>query len=79
VTELTKEQAKALHAEPAQLLGYYPANLDPESVVRYRQQGAPSQERRPDYDRHKWRHFAEAKRQRDVDERDRAELADFYD
>ena len=50
MTELTREEAKALRAELAQDLGYYPASLDDESIARYRQQAAQRQERRPDYD-----------------------------
>ena len=39
-TDLTRDEAKRLRTELADLLGSYPANLDTESLARYRKEAA---------------------------------------
>ena len=40
VAELSREEARRLLVELADLLGYYPASLAPDDVARYRKEAA---------------------------------------
>ena len=73
----TSDRDKRLRAELAAELGYYPADLDDESIARHRADGA-----RKGTDRDpakKWAHLTELQRQRDVEQRRREEVADLYE
>ena len=73
----TSEHDKRLRAELAAELGWYPADLDDESVARHR---AAAARKRTDHDPAKrWAHLIERARQRDVEARGRAEVADLYE
>jgi hypothetical protein len=67
---------RQLRAELAAELGWYPADLDDESVARHRAAARKSTEPDP---AKKWAHLAELKRQRDVEAAGRAAVADLYD
>jgi hypothetical protein len=58
-------------------LGWYPADLDDESIARHRADAA-----RKKIDHHpakKWAHLTELARQREVEAKGRAEVADLYE
>ena len=73
----TSEHDKRLRAELAAELGWYPADLDDESVARHRANAA---RKRTDHDPAKqWAHLIERARKREVEARGRAEVADLYE
>ena len=74
MADLTREEAKALRAELAYLLGYYPASLAPDDGARYRKEAAETP-----HQANRWNHLQEAKRRADVETRGRAEVADLYE
>jgi hypothetical protein len=79
VAELSREEARRLLVELADLQGYYPASLAPDDVAGYRKE-AP--ERPIDTPRraNRWNpHPKEEKRRREAEERDRAEVVDLYE
>ena len=68
---------KRLRAELAAELGWYPADLDDESIARHR---ADAARKATDRDAAKrWAHLTERARQRDVEQRGREEVADLYE
>jgi hypothetical protein len=73
----TNEHDKRLRAELGAELGWYPADLDDESIARPRADAART---RTDRDpAKKWAHLSEVARQRDVEQRGREEVADLYE
>ena len=73
----TSDHDKRLRAELAAELGWYPADLDDESIARHRANAARA---RTDHDPAKrWAHLIERARQRDVEAKGRAEVADVYE
>ena len=73
----TNEHDKRLRAELAAELGWYPADLDDESIARPRAEAASkSTDRDPAT---KWAHLTELARQRDVEAAGRAAVADLYE
>lgn len=73
----TSEHDKRLRAELAAELGWYPADLDDESIARHRANAART---RTDRDPAKqWAHLTERARQRDVAAAGRAAVADLYE
>ena len=73
----SSEHDKRLRAELAAELGWYPADLDDESIARHR---ADAARKRTDHDpAKKWAHLTERARQRDVEQRGRDEVADLYE
>jgi hypothetical protein len=71
------ERDKRLRAELAAELGWYPADLDDESIARHR---ADAARKKTDRDpAKKWPHLTELARQRDVEQRVREEVADLYE
>ena len=73
----TSEHDKRLRAELAAELGWYPADLDDESIARHR---AAAASKKTDRDpAKKWAHLIERARQRDVEARGRADVADLYE
>jgi hypothetical protein len=73
----SSEHDKRLRAELAAELGWYPADLDDESVARHRANAA---RKKTDHDPAKqWAHLTERARQRDVEAKGRAEVADLYE
>ena len=73
----TSEHDKRLRAELAAELGWYPADLDDESIARHRADAART---RTDHDpAKKWAHLTERARQCDVEAKGRAEVADLYE
>ena len=73
----TSGREKRLRAELAAELGWYPADLDDESVARHRADAART---KTDRDPAKqWAHLTERARQRDVEAKGRAEVADLYE
>jgi len=71
----SSEHDKRLRAELAAELGWYPADLDDESIARHRADAART---RTDHDPAKqWAHLTERARQRDVEQRGRDEVADL--
>ena len=66
-----------LRAELAAELGWYPAELDEESIARHR---ADAAHKKTDHDpAKKWAHLIERARQREVEQRGREEVADLYE
>ena len=71
------ERDKRLRAELAAELGWYPADLDDESIARHR---ADAARKKTDRDpAKKWAHLTELARQREVEAKGRAEVADLYE
>ena len=72
------EEESRLRAELAAELGWYPADLDDESIARHR---ADAARKKTDRDpAKKWAHLTELARQRDVEPAwPRAEVADLYE
>jgi hypothetical protein len=89
MADLSREESKRLRAELAEGLGFYPASLSPELVVRYREQIAERKARadagerdgwgRGGYKWRQWDHLRENKRRAEVAARRRAEVADLYE
>jgi hypothetical protein len=73
----TSEPDKRLRAELAAELGWYPADLDDDSIARHRADAARKKTDRDPTKR--WAHLTEIARQRDVEQRGRKELADLYE
>lgn len=72
----SSERDKRLRAELAAELGWYPADLDDESIARHRADAA----RKTDHDpAKKWAHLTELARQREVEAAGRAAVADLYE
>ncbi|MDT5244679.1 MAG: hypothetical protein QOD36_2055 [Mycobacterium sp.] len=68
---------KRRRAELAAELGWYPADLDDESIARQRADAARKKtDRDPAV---KWAHLTQLKRQRDVEAAGRATVADLYE
>lgn len=78
MADLSRDEAKALRAELADLLGYYPASLAPDDVARYRKEAAERPAGAP-HQANRWNHLKEEKRRADVETRGRAEVADLYE
>jgi hypothetical protein len=73
----TSEPDKRLRAELAAELGWYPADLDDESIARHRAYAA---RKKTDHDPAKqWAHLTELARQREVEAAGRAAVADLYE
>jgi hypothetical protein len=73
----SNERDKRLRAELAAELGWYPADLDDESIARQR---ADADRKKTDHDPAKrWAHLTELARQREVEAKGRAEVADLYE
>ena len=73
----TGESDKRLRAELAAELGWYPADVDDESIARHRADAARN---KSDHDPAKrWAHLTELARQRDVEAAGRAAVADLYE
>jgi hypothetical protein len=73
----SSERDKRLRAELAAELGWYPADLDDESIARHR---ADAARKKTDRDpAKKWAHLTELARQRDVEAARRAAVADLYE
>ena len=71
----SSEHDKRLRAELAAELGWYPADLDDESIARHR---ADAARKKTNCDAAKiWAHLTELARQRDVEAKGRAEVADL--
>ena len=71
------EEERRLRAELAAELGWYPADLDDDSLARHR---AAAARKKTDHDPAKrWAHLTERARQRDVEAKGRAEVADLYE
>jgi hypothetical protein len=69
-------ETKRPRAELAAELGWYPADLDDESVARHR----AAARKRTDHDPAKrWAHLVELARQREVEAAGRAAVADLYE
>ena len=66
----TSEADKRLRAELAAELGWYPADLDDESIARKKTDRDPAK---------RWAHLTELARQREVEAKGRAEVADLYE
>jgi hypothetical protein len=73
----SSEPDKRLRAELAAELGWYPADLDDESIARHRAGAARKETDRDPAKR--WAHLTERARQRDVEQRGREEVADLYE
>ena len=71
----TSEPDKRLRAELAAEFGWYPADLADESIARHR---ADAARKKSDRDK-KWAHLTELARQREVEVKGRAEVADLYE
>ena len=71
------DRDKRLRAELAAELGWYPADLDDESIARHRADAARKKTDRDPAKR--WAHLTERARQREVEARGRAEVADLYE
>lgn len=72
----SNDQDRRLRAQLAAELGYYPADLDDESIARHRAAAHKTTNADPSK---KWAHLAEEKRRRDVETAGRAAVADLYD
>ena len=73
MTELDLVRLRELAAE----LGYWPASTDDESIARHR---ADAARKKTDRDpAKKWGHLSELARQREVEAKGRAEVADLYE
>ena len=71
----TSERDKRLRAELAAELGWYPADLDDESIARHRADAARKQ---TDHDPAKrWAHLTERARQREVEAAGRAAVVEW--
>jgi len=74
------EQDRRLRAELAAALGWHPAEVDAESVVRHRRLAAsPDRAQSMEQVARKFAHLREQKRQRDVEAEGRAAVADLWD
>ena len=76
----SSDEDKRRRAELAKELGYFPATLDPEDIERHRRlnaalDAAPTPERLA----LRYHHLSEARRQREVEQRGREEVADLYE
>jgi len=74
------EEERRLRADLAEELGFHPATLDPDDLARHRRLNAAldlasSQQRIS----RKYAHLSEERRQRDVEQRGREEVADLYE
>ena len=73
----SSDHDKRLRAELAAELGWYPADLDDESIARHR---ADAARKKTDHEpAKKWARLAELARQRDVEAAGRAAVADLYE
>jgi hypothetical protein len=73
----SSDHDKRLRAELAAELGWYPADLDDESIARHR---ADAARKKTDRDpAKKWAHLIELARQRDVEAAGRVAVADLYE
>ena len=77
----TRQRERAMKrfksARHAVELGWYPADLDDESLARHRAEAvSKSTDRDP---AKRWAHLTEAARQREVEQRGRDEVADLYE
>ncbi len=82
------DEAAILRSALNEELGFYPASTDPESVERYRRDGAKAdaghaqylREYGPNgYKRDRWRHLAEQQRQDAVEVMGRAAVSDLHE
>lgn len=73
----SSEHDKRLRAELAAELGWYPADLDDESIARHRADAACKETDRDPVKR--WVHLTALARQREVEQRGREEVADLYE
>ena len=74
------EEERRLRADLAEELGFHPATLDPADNARHRRlntalDAAPT----ADQISRKYAHLSEERRQRDVEQRGREEVADLYE
>jgi hypothetical protein len=73
----SSQRDKRLRPELAAGLGSHPTDLDDESIARHR---ADAARKKTDRDpAKKWAHLTELARQREVEARGRAEVADLYE
>ena len=71
------ERDRRLRAELADELGWFPADLDDESIARHRADAArKTTDRDP---AKKWAHLTELQRQRDVEAAGHAAVRDLYE
>lgn len=76
----SSERDRRLRAELADELGWYPADLDDESVAEHRRLAAsPDTAPSMEHIARKYAHLRQEKRQRDVEAAGRAAVADLYD
>jgi hypothetical protein len=73
----SSERDKRLRAELAAELGWYPADLDDDSIAR--QRADPARKKTDRDPAKKWPHLTEFARQREVEAKGRAEVADLYE
>ena len=73
----SSDHDKRLRAELAAELGWYPADLDDDSIARHRADAARKKTDRDPAKR--WAHLTELARQREVETKGRAEVADLYE
>jgi hypothetical protein len=74
---MSSERDRRLRAELARELGWFPADLDAESVARHRAHAARHQ-----FDiepARKWAHLTEERRRRDIEAAGRASIQDLYE
>lgn len=75
----SSDHDKRLRAELAAELGWFPADLDDESVARHRRLAAsPDRAPRMEQVARKYAHLREEKRQRDAEAAGRAAVADVW-
>jgi hypothetical protein len=73
----SSERDRRVRVELAAELGWYPADLGDESIARHR---ADADRKKTDRDPAKrWAHLTELARQREVEAKGRAEVADLYE
>jgi hypothetical protein len=73
----SSERDKRLRADLAAELGWYPADLDDDSIAR--QRADPARKKTDRDPAKKWPHLTELARQREVEAKGRAEVADLYE
>jgi hypothetical protein len=74
---MSSERDRRLRAELARELGWFPANLDAESVARHRAHAARHQS---DIEpARKWAHLTEERRRREIEAAGRAAVEDLYE
>jgi hypothetical protein len=73
----SRDHDARLRAELAAELGWYPADLDDESIAKPRADAARKETGRDPAKR--WAHLTELARQRDVEAAGRAAVADLYE